>query len=361
MRGFLVPDHFVADVPGEDEMNLASVVWGISLGITIFTCAKAFQQARSLFRRRRRLNAYAVFVWLEILSSVVMGVIIWLYFRQVVGPSFQYFFSVSICWTVQVQCLIQIITNRVGVLMVSRSQATKLKWVCFIILGLVNISVIVIWVPARLQINQRFVDINKVWDRVEKIIFAVMDAALNFYFIYIVKIHLVAGGLAKYNLLYKVNLALVVISISMDILLVCVMSLPYDFFYAQFHPVVYLLKLHIEMNMADLITKVVRAKKGNCLDSYNHASHSAKNNSRSHHNQISTILARPRSRSGEEDEVELNDRGSRDGIQKTVVTKVVVSGAHEMEDDDVPEHHERAVSETGSSKLQKPYGVEQSW
>lgn len=37
------------------------------------------------------------------------------------------------------------------------------------------------------------------------------------------------------------------------------MSLPDDAVYLQFHPLVYLLKLHIEMNLAELLAKIVRA------------------------------------------------------------------------------------------------------
>jgi hypothetical protein len=38
------------------------------------------------------------------------------------------------------------------------------------------------------------------------------------------------------------------------------MSIGKGFVYVQFHPLVYLLKLHIEMNMADLIAKIVRVE-----------------------------------------------------------------------------------------------------
>jgi hypothetical protein len=37
------------------------------------------------------------------------------------------------------------------------------------------------------------------------------------------------------------------------------MSLPNTAIYIQFHPLVYLVKLHIEMNVADLIAKIVKA------------------------------------------------------------------------------------------------------
>ncbi|KAH6879425.1 hypothetical protein B0T10DRAFT_566114 [Thelonectria olida] len=101
--------------------------------------------------------------------------------------------------------------------MVARPDATKLKVTCFGILLAVNTSVICIWVPARLQISQRYIDINKIWDRVEKVIFAIVDITLNFYFIYIVKKNLISNGLAKHNLLFRVNLVLVGVTLAMDV------------------------------------------------------------------------------------------------------------------------------------------------
>ncbi|KAK1973351.1 hypothetical protein LZ30DRAFT_611118, partial [Colletotrichum cereale] len=67
------------------------------------------------------------------------------------------------------------------------------------------------------------------------------------------------SGLTKYTALFRFNLAMIAISISLDITLIGVMSLPNTLIYAQFHPLAYLLKLHIEMGMADLIAKVVKA------------------------------------------------------------------------------------------------------
>ena len=101
--------------------------------------------------------------------------------------------------------------------MLVRANATKLKWLCFLILLAINISVLCIWVPARLQISEQFIAINNIWDRVEKVIFAIMDAILNFYFIWVVKKRLIANGLHKYNRLYQMNLFLVAISIALDV------------------------------------------------------------------------------------------------------------------------------------------------
>lgn len=101
--------------------------------------------------------------------------------------------------------------------MLVRANATKLKWTCFLILFAINISVFCIWVPARLQISEQYVAINNIWDRCEKVIFAIMDAVLNFYFIWVVKKRLIANGLHKYNRLYQMNLFLVAISIALDV------------------------------------------------------------------------------------------------------------------------------------------------
>ncbi len=113
--------------------------------------------------------------------------------------------------------------------MVVRSNGTKLKWLCFLILLAVNISVFCIWVPARLQISEAYIHLNNIWDRCEKVIFAIMDAVLNFYFIYVVKQRLVANGLQKYTRLYQMNMFLCGISIALDVLLICMMSLPNGF------------------------------------------------------------------------------------------------------------------------------------
>ncbi|EFQ26968.1 uncharacterized protein GLRG_02139, partial [Colletotrichum graminicola M1.001] len=125
-----------------------------------------------------------------------------------------------------VQCLMQIIINRIAVLMLVPSHATRLKWAVFAILLAVNISVFCIWIPARLQISETYVQINEIWDRVEKGILLVVDAGLNLTFVYLVKSRLIAGGLTKYTVLFRFNLAMIGISMSLDIIIIGLMSLP---------------------------------------------------------------------------------------------------------------------------------------
>ncbi|RBQ84409.1 hypothetical protein VDGD_20887 [Verticillium dahliae] len=52
---------------------------------------------------------------------------------------------------------------------------------------------------------------------------------------------------------------MICISMSLDVMLIGLMSLSNNFVYTLFHPLAYLAKLHIEMNMAQLIAKVVKS------------------------------------------------------------------------------------------------------
>jgi hypothetical protein len=74
-----------------------------------------------------------------------------------------------------------------------------------------------IWIPARLQINDTWMNINKVWDRIEKVIFLLVDAGLNLYFIHLVRSRLIANGLTKYTRLFRYNLGMIAVSMTMDV------------------------------------------------------------------------------------------------------------------------------------------------
>lgn len=120
----------------------------------------------------------------------------------------------------------QIIINRVAILSVDSASMRRMKWGTFAALVLINISVVCIWVPASLQINQKFIDINNIWDRIQKALICVIDALLNIHFIYLVDSRLIANGLTKYKRLFRFNLVMIIISVSLDIMIVAMMSLP---------------------------------------------------------------------------------------------------------------------------------------
>jgi hypothetical protein len=98
-----------------------------------------------------------------------------------------------------------------------------------IFVSAINISVFFIWIPARLQINRKYHTINEYWDRIEKGLYLIVDAALNWYFLKTVKANLISNGLTKYNKLVRFNQRIVVLSLLMDVMIIGAMSIPNSF------------------------------------------------------------------------------------------------------------------------------------
>lgn len=111
----------------------------------------------------------------------------------------------------------QILANRLSLILYNPDKERRLKVGLAIAIGIINVSVFCIWVPARLQISETFIRANNIWDRIEKGLFATIDASLNTYFMWLVKSKLVASGLTQYNLVYRFNILMVCISISLDV------------------------------------------------------------------------------------------------------------------------------------------------
>lgn len=129
-------------------------------------------------------------------------------------------------WVIEVQCLTQILINRISLIMFNPSRALKLKCMVAAFIGIINVSVFCIWIPAHLNIDPTIIRINRVWDRVEKCIFLVLELGLNGYFMWLIRSELIANGLRKYNALFKLNIGLVIFSVSLDVVIIGVMSLP---------------------------------------------------------------------------------------------------------------------------------------
>lgn len=94
-RGFLVPDNYVDDLPNETDMNVASIAWGLSLGVLLFNVAKAVRQTRSAWARRKKVTSYIALLWAEIISSTILGIMCWFYLEGTIKPSMQFFFFIS--------------------------------------------------------------------------------------------------------------------------------------------------------------------------------------------------------------------------------------------------------------------------
>jgi hypothetical protein len=122
--------------------------------------------------------------------------------------------------------------------------------------------------------TSRYHTVNEYWDRIEKCLYLFIDAFLNWYFLKTVKSNLINNGLTKYNKLVRFNQYIVILSLLMDVMIIAAMSIPNSFVsvdvdftyrnaadslvfsYIQFHPLAYLVKLNIEMTMANLIKRI---------------------------------------------------------------------------------------------------------
>ncbi|UPX10432.1 uncharacterized protein EKO05_0001093 [Ascochyta rabiei] len=234
-------------------------------------------------------------IWLELAASFVIAVECLLYLLKVIRPSFWFYMSILLSWSIQVQLLLQIIINRVRIILADKRKGRFLMIGTAIIVTMINISVFCIWMPARLQISNQWIHINNIWDRIEKVLYLCIDGLLNFYFIRVVRANLVKNGLEKYNKLVLFNQHMIVISMLMDVTIIAAMWIPNGFVYAIFHPLAYLVKLNIEMSMADLIKRIAtdRSRNSDLLiipNSYNNrSSHDSNSNSNSLHPSRQTI------------------------------------------------------------------------
>ncbi|KAK6073197.1 hypothetical protein SCUP234_08795 [Seiridium cupressi] len=224
----LLPPNYVPMTVTEDDLAIASLAWGFTLGFGWLTTWTAAKQTIAAYRRsgtRVFRNIYIWMIWGEITVCLAFSILCWLHLKGVIPP--------RLVW--------------------------RLKIGVAVLITAINISVYCIWLPARLQISEQYISTNKWWDRCEKVLYLITDAGLNIYFISIVSRNLVHNGLTKYKSLARFNMLIIGFSLSMDVLIIAMMSLPNTFVYMQFHPVAYIVKLNIEMAMAELIVKVAKA------------------------------------------------------------------------------------------------------
>jgi hypothetical protein len=114
----------------------------------------------------------------------------------------------------------QIIINRIALIAEHRRTVRNIKWGTAALVTAINVSVFCIWIPAHVvpPVSQTFVNINNIWDKIEKVMILLVDAGLNWYFLRTVKNRLVGQhGLTKYAPLVGFNAKLMVLSIGMDV------------------------------------------------------------------------------------------------------------------------------------------------
>jgi len=244
---------FVTPEVSRSELLLASMLFGFLLGFGYFACLTVVAETR----RTRRFSVYIVMCWVGLFASFGFSLMSWLVLDAVIPvDSIWVQFWILVFWALQLNCLLQILVNRVCILIPEAPKRFRLKLIVALIAVTINIAVFIIWIPARLQINDTWSKINHIWDRIEKCVFLLTDGYLNWLFITTVQMHLIDYGLTKYDRLLKFNKAMVLVSLSLDCLTIGLMSLPNGLVFTQCQSLGYLIKLEIEMSISQLIVKV---------------------------------------------------------------------------------------------------------
>ncbi|KAK8074440.1 hypothetical protein PG997_009103 [Apiospora hydei] len=276
-RGFLIPPWYRSEQPNELGLRIVWLVAGLTLPLAGFTCVKAIKHSWSSYKSKHAYNPYIIMVWAVWTTSVGIGIASFLFLTGTAPPSFWTFFAILIFWLIQMQCILQIVANRVSVLMASQREARNVKLGILLIMTFLTFSVACTWMPARLQISPYIIRVN------DQGHFLCTDLALNIFFLKTVSRKLISAGLTKYKILFRYNACMICISMLIDASYIGVMSLQSPvtsgafsshslipgltvvclISYFQFNPLVLLWKLYIELNLAELIAKVVHASTPN--------------------------------------------------------------------------------------------------
>ncbi|CAI6310060.1 unnamed protein product [Periconia digitata] len=263
--GPFIRQPYVIQPTTRTDLIVAGIVFGLAMFFAIIATYSGIQQTKA--SRNSPRSAYIWMIWIELVACIIIAILCLLYLLECIRPSFYFYMGILLLWSIQIQLLLQIIINRIRIILADREKGRTIMISVAVIVTMLNISVFCVWMPARLQISNEWIHANEIWDRTEKAIYLVLDASLNWYFVRVVKQNLIMNGLEKYSSLVRFNQRIIVVSLLMDVMIIAAMSIPNSFVYAIFHPLAFLVKLNIEMSMANLIRRIALAKNGsNHLD-----------------------------------------------------------------------------------------------
>lgn len=87
----LLSPHYQLEKVTEDDIIVASLTWGVTIGFGALTVWTAIKQTVSLVQRRGgtksgTVTPYIIMIWLEILVCLLFSILCWLYLRGVIHP-----------------------------------------------------------------------------------------------------------------------------------------------------------------------------------------------------------------------------------------------------------------------------------
>ncbi|OAV88587.1 hypothetical protein PTTG_28985 [Puccinia triticina 1-1 BBBD Race 1] len=239
----------VPTLQNTSDHDLTGVVFGFTLGFGFFVICHAV-------KRTRKICAFTIMTWLTILVTSISSWMVFFNLENVVHRPLAYYVVLSILWSIQSQCVLQIIVNRVVLIWSNPVHIRWLRWGVFIWATLINLSAI----PVRIQISAAYTKFETFWEPCEKTLCLLTDAFLNVTFIFSVRRTLISNGLTKYNELVKFNVLVIGLSIALDLGIVSSMfmhgSLPYE----SLNSLSGFVKLKTELLMSELIVKVMQSE-----------------------------------------------------------------------------------------------------
>ncbi|KXH43839.1 hypothetical protein CSIM01_11995 [Colletotrichum simmondsii] len=242
-----------------DTTETPAIYFGVCIGLLALTSAKAVQQSFTIYSRTKSLkNIYAWMVWILFSANAIQAIIIWLLFRGDISINIGFMIADAISWVLQTQLAPQILANRLGLLMHNKRRVKYMKIGLLVFIGIFNLAYIGLWIAFTLDPTPLAVVINRYLTRLDIVIDLLVNIVLDTTFLIIIKRELIAGGLVKYRLLFNCGVAAVCLSISLDVVMMILMSAPNSYHYTCTHPVAYCVRLIIEMLMADLIAVIAR-------------------------------------------------------------------------------------------------------
>lgn len=260
--GYLIPPWWRYEQPATWVLEVVTMMLGFFIASALFAGLKATRQTYWILQRLKgRPPTYIIMVWVSWSCGVTQSSINYAYLRGRIEPSFWLFFFQVLIWYTQIQLLMLIMVNRVSLIMYNPIAERRLKLGVLVIITLLNMGVMLAWIPAQLQINDGFIAANRIYHWIEKSIFTIVDASLNCLFIYLVRTKLVNPGLTRYRHLYRFNVAMVIVSISLDITVIGMVATGYPEIFVGFRALSAMLKLHIEITIADFIAKILKASR----------------------------------------------------------------------------------------------------
>jgi hypothetical protein len=87
----LLSSHYQLEHVSENDIIIASLTWGVTIGFGALTVWSAIKQTVSLYQRRKGISSslvtpYIVMIWIELIVCTTFSIICWLYLRGLIKP-----------------------------------------------------------------------------------------------------------------------------------------------------------------------------------------------------------------------------------------------------------------------------------